>query len=144
MTSPPICPTHPSRRSVPGIGAGVLRLIEEFRDTGRLDLLARSETTYPREVSKMRRLPRMTPIILRSLKGELGVDTSADLIAAIEAGGVEALRVLGRPRQSDGHARCTWLLRPGRSWAFRPTSSRTPSPCISVVTSEQRPSLLAA
>lgn len=81
--------------SIPGIGAGVLRLIEEFRESGQLDLLARLETAYPRGVSRMRRLPRMTPTILRSLKGELGVDNSADLIAAIEAGGVEALRGVG-------------------------------------------------
>ena len=81
--------------SIPGIGEGVLRLIEEFRESGQLDLLARLETAYPRDVSKMRRLPRMTPTILRSLKGELGVDTSADLGAAIEAGGVEALRGVG-------------------------------------------------
>lgn len=81
--------------SIPGIGEGVLRLIEEFRESGQLDLLARLETAYPLDVSKMRRLPRMTPTILRSLKGELGVDTSADLIAAIEAGGVEALRGVG-------------------------------------------------
>ena len=81
--------------SIPGIGAGVLRLIEEFRETGQLDLLERLVKAYPGDVSRMRRLPRMTPTILRSLKGELAVDTSADLIAAIEAGGVEALRGVG-------------------------------------------------
>ena len=81
--------------SIPGIGAGVLRLIEEFRESRGLDLLARLEKLYPAESAKIRRLPRMTPVILRALKGDLGVDTTADLITAIEAGGVEALRGVG-------------------------------------------------
>ena len=81
--------------SISGIGTGVLRLIEEFRGSGRLELLERLEQVYPAESAKIRRLPRMTPVILRSLKGELGVDTSADLLSAIEAGGVEALRGVG-------------------------------------------------
>ena len=81
--------------SIPGIGTGVLRLIEEFRESGRLELLERLEHAYPAQSARIRRLPRMTPAILRALKGELGVDTSADLIAAIEAGGVEALRGVG-------------------------------------------------
>ena len=93
--TPDLSDTPEETLSIPGIGEGVLRLIEEFRESGQLDLLARLEPAYPRDVSKMRRLPRMTPTILRSLKGELGVDTSADLIAAIEAGGVEALRGVG-------------------------------------------------
>ncbi|HWL48809.1 MAG TPA: PHP domain-containing protein [Acidimicrobiia bacterium] len=89
--------SDPSERalSIPSIGAGVLRLIEEFRERGGLDLLDRLEQLYPAESAKIRRLPRMTPVILRALKGELGVDTSADLITAIEAGGVEALRGVG-------------------------------------------------
>ena len=81
--------------SIPGIGAGVLRLIEEFRECGRLELLDRLEHAYPAQSARIRRLPRMTPAILRALKGELGVDTSADLTAAIAAGGVKALRGVG-------------------------------------------------
>jgi DNA polymerase (family X) len=81
--------------SVSGIGTGVLRLIEEFRENGTLELLERLERLYPAESARIRRLPRMTPAILRALKGELGIDTTADLLAAIEAGGVEALRGVG-------------------------------------------------
>ena len=81
--------------SIPGIGPGVLRLIEEFRESGELDLLERLEHLYPAESAKIRRLPRMTPVILRALKGELGVDTTGELISGIEAGGVEALRGVG-------------------------------------------------
>jgi len=89
--------SDPSERalSIPGIGIGVLRLIEEFRENGTLELLERLKQLYPAESVRIRRLPRMTPAILRALKGELGIDTTADLIAAIEAGGVEALRGVG-------------------------------------------------
>jgi DNA polymerase (family 10) len=79
----------------PGIGAGVLKLIVEFRDTGSLQLLDRLESLYPADVARIRRLPRMTPSILRLLKGEVGVETTADLHAAIESGAVEALRGVG-------------------------------------------------
>ena len=72
------------------------------------------QNDYPREVSKMRRLPRMTPTILRSLNGELGVDTSADLIAAIEAGGVEALRGVG-PATAERWARTLHLAPSARA-----------------------------
>ena len=81
--------------SVPGIGPGVLRLIEEFRESGGLDLLERLQQLYPADSARIRRLPRMTPAILRALKGEVGVDTSTELIGAIEAGGVEALKGVG-------------------------------------------------
>ena len=62
---------------------------------GHSRLLERLEQLYPAESARIRRLPRMTPAILRALKGELGIDTTADLVAAIEAGGVEALRGVG-------------------------------------------------
>ena len=81
--------------STPGIGAGVLRLIIEFEETGSLDLLDRLQQLYPTDVSTMRRLPRMTPSILRLLKGELGVETTEQLRGAIESGAVEALRGVG-------------------------------------------------
>jgi DNA polymerase (family 10) len=79
----------------PGIGAGLLKLIVEFRDTGSLQLLDRLEGMYPADVARIRRLPRMTPSILRLLKGELGVQNTADLRAAIDSGAVEALRGVG-------------------------------------------------
>jgi len=81
--------------SFPGIGTGVMRLIEEFRENGALESLERLEQLYPAESARIRRLPRMTPAILRALKGELGIDTTADLVAAIETGGVEALMGVG-------------------------------------------------
>ncbi|HSK06428.1 MAG TPA: PHP domain-containing protein, partial [Acidimicrobiia bacterium] len=81
--------------AVPGIGPGVLRLIEEHRSDGRIAALEQLDRQYPREVAVLRRLPRMTPTLLRSLKGELGVDGRNDLIAAVESGAVESLRGVG-------------------------------------------------
>ena len=116
----------------------MLRLIEEFRGSGRLELLERLEQVYPAESAKIRRLPQMTPLILRALKGELGVDTTADLIAAIEAGGVEALKGVGPRAQSAGRRRSNWRLRLRRSHHFRPTCWPTPSAGILAVTSAGR------
>lgn len=81
--------------ATPGIGPGVLALITEFKDTGSLALLDRLEEAYPADVTTMRRLPRMTPTILKLLKGELAVETVDDLARALESGGVEALRGVG-------------------------------------------------
>jgi DNA polymerase (family 10) len=93
--SPDLADSDESILGTPGIGAGVLRLILEFRDTGSLQLLDRLEGQYPADVARIRRLPRMTPSILRLLKGELGVETTDDLVAAIDSGAVEALRGVG-------------------------------------------------
>lgn len=94
--------------SVPGIGAGVLRVIEEFRADGRIELLDQLGALYPAHVARIRRLSRMTPAILRSLKGELGVETVGDLVAAVETGGVEALRGVG-PATAERWARTLGL-----------------------------------
>ncbi len=115
--------------SVPGIGHGVLRLAHELRDSGHIELLDRLEAAYPRDVATIRRLPRITPPILRSLKGELGVDTTTDLIAAIEAGGVESLRGVG-PATAERWARTLQLApSPGsipsfQAWVLADAMSR--------------------
>ncbi len=115
--------------SVPGIGPGVLRLAHELRDSGHIELLDRLEAAYPRDVATIRRLPRITPPILRSLKGELGVDTATDLSAAIEAGGVESLRGVG-PATAERWARTLQLApSPGsvpsfQAWVLADAMSR--------------------
>jgi DNA polymerase (family 10) len=93
--SPDLSDQPDSMLATPGIGTGVLGLITEYRDTGSLSLLDRLEEAYPADVTTMRRLPRMTPTILRLLKGELGVETVDDLARAIDSGDVEALRGVG-------------------------------------------------
>jgi DNA polymerase (family 10) len=106
--SPDLSDPPESILATPGIGTGVLGLITEFRDTGALAVLDRLEGAYPAEVATMRRLPRMTPSILRLLKGELGVGTVDDLARAIETGDVEALRGVG-PGTADRWARALEL-----------------------------------
>jgi DNA polymerase (family 10) len=107
--SPDLSDPPESVLTTPGIGAGVLSLITEFRETGSLSALERLEASYPADVTAMRRLPRMTPSILRLLKGELGVETSEDLASAIESGGVEALRGVG-PGTAERWARALELV----------------------------------
>jgi len=82
-------------RAVRGIGPGIIRLIEEFRQTGRIGDLDRLSSLYPRDVARLRRLPRMTAETLRQLKAELGVETGSDLIDAVGSGGDETLRGVG-------------------------------------------------
>ena len=102
--------------ATPGIGSGVLGLITEYRETGSLGLLDRLEAAYPTDVNAMRRLPRMTPSILKLLKGELGVETTDDLARAIDTGDVEALRGVG-PGTAERWSR-------GRTARFASTSTR--------------------
>jgi DNA polymerase (family X) len=72
--------------ATPGIGPGVARLIREYRRSGGIDQLGLLEESYPRDVSILRRLPRMTPKQLRELKQSFGVNTVGDLRTLIDAG----------------------------------------------------------
>jgi DNA polymerase (family 10) len=94
--------------AVPGIGSGVLRLIDEFRSSSEIAVLERLENLYPRDVARLRKLPRMTPALLRALKMELGVDRAADLVAAVESGAVETLKGVG-PTTAERWARALEL-----------------------------------
>lgn len=81
--------------ATPGIGPGVASLIDEFKAEGRIRRLEALEQAYPREASHLGRLPRMTPAILQELKRGLGVDTRADLVAAIESGAALTVHGVG-------------------------------------------------
>jgi DNA polymerase (family 10) len=81
--------------AVPGLGAGMVRLIDEYRSTGHLSELDRLLSSYPAEAGRLRRLPRMTPQILRGLKQEAGVETPKDLVGAIETGGALLVKGVG-------------------------------------------------
>lgn len=77
-----------------GIGPGVAALIHEFRTTGTLKQLIPLQEAYPADSARLRRLPRMTPAMLRSLKG-LGVETAEELLSTIESGAAETLKGVG-------------------------------------------------
>lgn len=79
----------------PGIGPGVASLIREYRDTGGLNQLIPLEAAYPREARRLRRLPRMTPRMLRDLKTGLGVETVGDLLDAIESDATATIHGVG-------------------------------------------------
>jgi histidinol phosphatase-like PHP family hydrolase/DNA polymerase/3'-5' exonuclease PolX len=72
--------------AVPGIGAGIASLIEEFRRTGRLAELEGLRSLYPSDARRIARLPRMTPGRQQFLKAELGIDRIDELLEAIEDG----------------------------------------------------------
>ncbi|MGH9197379.1 MAG: hypothetical protein ACRD1T_16765, partial [Acidimicrobiia bacterium] len=72
--------------AVPGIGAGIASLIEEFRRTGRLAELEGLRSLYPSDARRIARLPRMTPGRQQFLKTELGIDRIDELHEAIEDG----------------------------------------------------------
>lgn len=76
----------------PGIGPGTAGLIEEFRKTGTLARFEQLQSRFPKDTPALRRLPRMTPALLKAMKTELGVDTTADLMAAIETESALTLR----------------------------------------------------
>jgi len=80
---------------ISGIGQGVNALIGEYRESGYLNQLIPLEQAYPAEAARLRRLPRMTPRILRDLKAELGVDTRSDLVGAAESGVALSVRGVG-------------------------------------------------
>lgn len=80
--------------AVPGIGPGVIALIDEFTANGQLEELVALEGRFPAESPLLRRLPRMTPKMLRELKSGLGVETRNDLRVVIESdslGGVSGV-----------------------------------------------------
>ena len=91
--------------AVPGIGAGVARLISEFRETGDIGELGRLKANLPQEADRLRLLPRMTPNRLRWLKSEAGVETVQDLIDAI------TLDQLGEFKGVGPETARTWLER---------------------------------
>lgn len=78
----------------PGIGPGVTALIHEYRSTGGINQLIPLEEAFPREAHRLRRLPRMTPKMLRALKS-LGIENGADLMGAIESGAAATVRGAG-------------------------------------------------
>ncbi|HEX6222370.1 MAG TPA: hypothetical protein VF115_14865, partial [Acidimicrobiia bacterium] len=81
--------------AVPGVGPGVASLIEEFNSEGGLHELTVLEKAFPAESAALRRLPRMTPKILRELKAALGIETRGDLRIAIESDSLGVIRGVG-------------------------------------------------
>ena len=77
-----------------GIGPGIAALLHEYRISGSVNQLIPLEEAYPLETEWLRRLPRMSPRMLRDLKS-LGIETRGDLVGAIESGAARTLRGAG-------------------------------------------------
>jgi DNA polymerase (family X) len=96
-----------------GIGPGVTALFNEYRSTGTINQLIPLEEGYPRDSARLRRLPRMSPTMLRDLKA-LGVETTADLRQAVSSGAAATIRGAGP------HTLHLWRrvleLSPGPGW----------------------------
>jgi histidinol phosphatase-like PHP family hydrolase len=97
---------------VPGIGAGIARLYEEFRQSGNLAALETLSRRLPSGAAALSRLPRMTPPRLLALKAELGVESISDLGQAIVAGAAETLPGVGR-QTTELWVRALGQRRPG-------------------------------
>lgn len=114
--------------AVPGIGAGVARLISEFRDTGDIGELVRLNAAMPNEAGRLRLLPRMTSNRLRRLKSEAGVETVQDLIDAVALGRLDSMKGIGSETARTWLERSKLLLASGltplaaHSWSNRLTS----------------------
>lgn len=93
--------------AVPGIGPGIIRLIQEYLATGGLEELAKLTAIYPAAAPLISRLPRVTPVRLQALKS-LGVETMDDLAAAVETGAVESIEGIG-PTTAERWARILGL-----------------------------------
>ncbi len=93
--SPDLQDSVETMRAVPGIGAGVVKLIEEFKTTDNIEQLDRLSRLYPKDVAKLRRLPRMTATMLKALKLDFGVEHASDLTTVIESGMAEEIRGIG-------------------------------------------------
>jgi DNA polymerase (family X) len=92
--SPGLEETAEEMQAVRGIGAGLIRLIEEMRQMGTIAALELLERRYPAESNRLAQLPRMTAKQLRLLK-EMGIDTAAQLRDAIDSAAVESLSGIG-------------------------------------------------
>ncbi|HKY46846.1 MAG TPA: PHP domain-containing protein [Acidimicrobiia bacterium] len=111
--------------AVPGIGAGVGRLITEFRDTDGIEELRRLQAKLPEESVRLRLLPRMTPTRLSWLKVEAGIETVQDLIDAIDQEKLSTLKGAGPETARVWRERSQGLLSSGltplaaHAWSHR-------------------------
>ena len=80
-------------RSVPGIGAGLAKVIEEVFRTGRSGMLEELRAQYPPGTAELSRVLSLARI--RTIHDTLGITTLDELRAACEAGRVRGLRGFG-------------------------------------------------
>ncbi len=80
---------------LPGIGKGSARRIEQFLDTGHIDVLDELEAKFPAGLPALLDIPGMGPKKVALVHAELGVKNLEDLKKAISSGKLEQLPGLG-------------------------------------------------
>ena len=81
---------------LPGIGSSMAAHIKEIVETGGLAALGQMRQELPETLTDLMRLETLGPKKARKLYDELGITSVAELMAAIDAGKVEALPGFGK------------------------------------------------
>ncbi|MBW3601599.1 MAG: DNA polymerase/3'-5' exonuclease PolX [Actinobacteria bacterium] len=84
-----------------GIGRSSARRIDEYRRTGRIDMLERLRADVPAGVAELARVPGLGPKTARLLHAELGLSGLDDLRAALEQGRLRGLAGLGEKTEQN-------------------------------------------
>ena len=71
---------------IPGVGEAIQKKIEEFLDTGKIDYYERLKQAVPPGVIALIRMPGVGPKTAARFQLELGIDSPAALLAAIDQG----------------------------------------------------------
>ena len=78
-----------------GVGAATAKKVREYFQTGTIDKLERLRADFPAGVRELARIPGLGPKTLIRLREELGIESVADLSAAVASGAVASLSGLG-------------------------------------------------
>ncbi|MDP8977644.1 MAG: DNA polymerase/3'-5' exonuclease PolX [Actinomycetota bacterium] len=84
-----------------GVGRSSARKIDEYRRTGRIDMLERLRAEVPAGVAELTRVPGLGPKTARLLHMELGLSDLDDLRAALDQGRLRGLGGLGEKTEQN-------------------------------------------
>ncbi len=82
-------------RSIPGVGDAIAEKIREYLATGKVEYLERLRHDVPAGVAEMLKIPGLGPKTARRFWTELGIEGTAELLAAIDAGQLNGVKGFG-------------------------------------------------
>lgn len=82
-----------------GVGKSTAKKIRTYLDTGRLDKLDQLRAAYPPSVVELSQIPGIGPKAVKKLRTELGIESVADLRAALDAQKVRTLSGFGAKKE---------------------------------------------
>ncbi len=91
-------------QAIPGIGKGIASMLAEFCETGKLTKLDALRSKYPRAFREITRIPGLGPKTAKMIRRDLGVESLADLLSALDRQQLRELPGLG-PRSEAKIAR---------------------------------------